>query len=112
MASIVSLFFDKLSDDDLTFSNIAHPMQELARSIINMRDQVKTNTEVSKILAAYSDLLLHIAIVKCETQFAPFPVANEVQASLDTLYLPAVEWQTVIGPNRDFPWCKLHLIAL
>ena len=105
----MSLFFEKLSDDDLTLSSVADPMQELSRSISNTRDQITTNTTATKIISAYSDLLLHVAIVKCETQFAPLPVATEVQQQIDVLYLPAIEWQILIGKDRNFPWCKTPL---
>lgn len=109
-AYLTSLFFEKISDKDLTFSNVANPLQELSRSIPSMRAQITTKTEVNQILAAYSDLLLHVAIVNCETRFTDsLPIALETQAYRDSIYVPAIEWHTLIGPSKDSPWCKTPL---
>lgn len=105
-ASLVSLIFEKRSDKDLTFANVLRPMQDLNQSISEMRNEVTTRTEVNQILWAYSDLLLLVAIVNCETRFTNMStIATEVQAAKDRVHLPAMEWQTLVGPSRDNPWC-------
>jgi hypothetical protein len=103
--SLVGVIFkDGTSPSNLTPSNLPDPFQRLSRAISDTRDKVGVNTSATDVLLAYNDLLYSVALVKCQTKIATLPVANEVNAQTERLFLPALEWQMLIG-QRDKPWC-------
>jgi hypothetical protein len=103
-SSLVGVFFSA-PKNVLTPAGIPDTFRQLDDAISKTRDSIGKNTKASEVISAYADLLVTVAIVKCQTQIAALPVSTEVQAQMDRIYLPAIEWQVIVG-KRDAPWCS------
>jgi hypothetical protein len=103
-SSLVGVFFPA-PRNVLTPAGVPDPFRQLGDAISKTRDSIGNNTKASEVISAYADLLVTVAIVKCQTQIAALPVSTEVQAQMDRIYLPAIEWQVIVG-KRDAPWCS------
>lgn len=76
----------------------------MTKAITAKRDAFNDKTTAVEIAYIYSDLLIEASIVKCAGKPASGLVDLEVEANIQRIEKPGIEWLTLIG-DIDHPGC-------